>query len=77
MQDRQTNRNLSVSTRNVIQVNAERMRLVTEQHIIQVCMNLHTSITAMSYLQGRIQGAGARPPIFGKDNFIFYIVYNV
>jgi len=26
-------------------------------------------------MQGRIRGAG--PPIFGKVNFIFYIVYNV
>jgi len=27
--------------------------------------------------QGRIQGGFAPPPIFGKVNFIFYIVYNV
>jgi len=28
-------------------------------------------------LQGRIQGVGPGPPIFGKVNFVFYIVYNV
>jgi len=31
-----------------------------------------------SHNQGRIQGGGGPgPPIFGKVNFIFYIVYNV